>query len=274
MNFDDSPYSKELEAARDAARKAGKIIDRYRRGKIEVDGRKASYNDIVTEADLEVQEKIVEVIRDRFPGDAIKAEEQQLSEDHSDRVWVIDPIDGTMNFFHGLDYFCTSIGLKIGKSGVLGVVHSPVTGLDETFIGLEDHGAFRLSDIDAEEGERLSVSTGAMKGELYTTYVRDGEPDKREVQLETISRFSGREMVHRASGAAALDICRIAGGDMSLLSDFLGEWDYAAGRTILEEAGGEIDVLGTATDQDMVVASSGEFHDEAVEIVEDTLERF
>lgn len=273
MNFE-SRYSDELEAARKAARKAGKVIDRYRRKGADIDDRKKSYNDIVTEADIEAQRRVVEVLRKRFPADAVKAEEQELSEDHSDRVWVIDPIDGTTNFFHGLKDFCVSIGLRIGRDNVLGVIHSPETGKNTTYIGLKGEGAYRLEDIDDSTGERMSSSREGMQGSLFTCYVRDGENRKRNVQMEVIEKLASREMIHRARGSAALDIASIAEGRTGLFVDYLNEWDYAAGKAILEEAGGEVDILETDTDQVVAVASNGEFQDEARELVEDALERF
>ncbi|MFB6189992.1 MAG: inositol monophosphatase [Candidatus Nanohaloarchaea archaeon] len=273
MKFE-SRYSDELEAAQEAARKAGKVIDRYRRKGADIDGRKKSYNDIVTEADIEAQRKVVEVLRTRFPADAIKAEENSLAEDHSDRVWVVDPIDGTTNFFHGLESFCVSIGLRIGSENVLGVIHAPETGRDVSYIGLKGDGAYRLDDIEDSTGERLSASRQEMQGSLFTCYVRDGESEKREVQIAIIEELASREMVHRARGSAALDIAGIAEGKTEVLVDYLGEWDYAAGKAILEEAGGELDALETDTDQVLAVASSGEFHDEVRELVEDALERF
>jgi myo-inositol-1(or 4)-monophosphatase len=273
MNFE-SRYSEELEAARAAARKAGKVIDRYRRKGADIDGRKKSYNDIVTEADIEAQREVVEVLRARFPADAIKAEENSLSEDHSDRVWVIDPIDGTTNFFHDLDYFCVSIGLRIGSEHILGVIHSPETGRDISYIGLKGEGAYRLDGIGDSTGERLSTSRDGMQGSLFSCYVRDGESEKRKVQMEIIEELASREMIHRAEGSAALDIASIAEGLTEVFVDYQSEWDYAAGKAILEEAGGELDVLETETDQVLAVASSGEFHDEIRELVEDALERF
>lgn len=274
MRFEESRYSDEIEAAKDAARKAGKILDRYRRKGAELDGRKKSHNDIVTEADIEAQQKIVEVLQDRFPGDAVKAEENELDEGNSDRVWVVDPIDGTTNFFRGLDYFCTSIGLRIGNKSVLGVIYSPETGLGEAYVGLKDHGAYRLEGIEADHGERITVSRQDMKGGVYSAYLRDGETGKLKRQAAIIEELSSREMVHRASGAAALDLCMIAGGTMEMLVDYLSEWDYAAGKAVVEEAGGEVEVVDSRLDQDLVIGSNSRFHDEVSEIARDVMERF
>jgi myo-inositol-1(or 4)-monophosphatase len=167
-----------------------------------------------------------------------------------------------------------SIGLRIGSEHILGVIHSPETGRDISYIGLKGEGAYRLDGIGDSTGERLSTSRDGMQGSLFSCYVRDGESEKRKVQMEIIEELASREMIHRAEGSAALDIASIAEGLTEVFVDYQSEWDYAAGKAILEEAGGELDVLETETDQVLAVASSGEFHDEIRELVEDALERF
>ncbi|MFB6147253.1 MAG: inositol monophosphatase [Candidatus Nanohaloarchaea archaeon] len=274
MNFEQSQYSQELEVAREAAREAGKILDEYREEGVEVSDTKETETDLVTQADLDAQQEVVRILRNNFPGDAIRAEEEQLSEDHSDRVWVIDPVDGTTNFHHGLDYFCTSIGLRVGSSYVLGVVHSPVSGLGETYIGLARQGSYRLEEPKSRSGEHLSVEKRGLRGSIYTTYLREGVPEKFRVQLELMEEFSSRNLVNRSRGAAALDTCRIAAGETHIFADFISEWDYAGARAVLEHAGGELSTIETGLDQDFVVASNGVRHDELVELSREVLERF
>ncbi|MDY6766298.1 MAG: inositol monophosphatase family protein, partial [Candidatus Nanohaloarchaea archaeon] len=101
--------------------------------------RKSSYTDLVTEADHAVQETVVETIAAEFPGDGFLAEEDDLRPEGEDRVWVIDPIDGTTNFAHGFPYYCTSIALQVDGEPVVGVVNRPPQ--EELFTAVRGGGA-------------------------------------------------------------------------------------------------------------------------------------
>ncbi|MFB6241824.1 MAG: inositol monophosphatase [Candidatus Nanosalina sp.] len=237
--IDEMDYSEELRVALEAAEKAGEVMDEYQQGSIEVAERKSGVNDIVTAADPECQEEIVETIRENFPEDGFIAEEEELTEE-GDRQWVIDPIDGTSNFQKNFEYFCTSIALKKEGEYVLGVVHSPRSGLDETFFATEGSGAYRVRGIaNVENAERIEVSDyGVLRGSMMNFGLSSKTEEKPERDVKFLKDMLDTEVTLRDPGAAALALCKLAEGSFDAFVDYVKEWDFAAGKVIVEEAGG------------------------------------
>lgn len=197
-------FGEELKVAKEAARSAGEVIDGFRRDGFEVD-RKESYTDLVTEADHAAQERIVETIRDEFPEDGFLGEEAGLQPDGEDRVWVIDPIDGTTNFVHGFPYYCVSIALRVDGVSQVGVVFAPA--LDELYHGVRGHGSF------VNETE-LSVSGVAdLKEGLITAEASSwASEETNERQIRILRELISTPVTFRFPGAAALEHCHIARG--------------------------------------------------------------
>lgn len=267
--IDFSSYEKELELALTAAKEAGKVMDEYQEGEIEIDDRKSGYNDIVTEADRECQKKVVETISEIFPEDGFLGEEENLSPDDGDRVWIIDPIDGTTNFQRGRDYFCCSIALRQDGEYKIGVVNSPDSGTGKLYYAVENEGVYRTeSPEDWRDAERISVSDQDLQGALGMAEISSRSTERLQKGLNmTRELMKDEATVFRMPGAAALELCEIAEGGMDFRTDFIYEWDYAAGNLIVEEAGGQTDTREYDGKLRQNTASNGIFHETLMDIV-------
>jgi myo-inositol-1(or 4)-monophosphatase len=242
MDLKNCDYIEEVKTAVDAARAAGEIMDEYVTREINVVERKSSFNDVVTEADKKCQVRIVEKIESEFPGDGFLAEENGLEPEGENRVWVIDPIDGTFNFSKGFPYFCTSIALKEDGKYVLGVVLSPKTALSELYIGVNDFGSFRTSlDKELADAERIEVSNAELQGSRVAVDFSDMESKKRYFEGEVVNGLLEDGAAFSRPGAAAVNACMVARGSLDGWISHCAEWDFAAGKIIIEEAGGVLD---------------------------------
>lgn len=260
-------YDSERDAAEEAAREAGRIMQ-DRRDHLTVD-RKETHTDVVTDADRAAQEAVVETLNREFPDDGILAEEDGLTPDGEERVWIVDPIDGTNNYTHGFPYYCCSIGMRDGDDLVVGVVHDPVR--DNTFAAAEGEGAtldgepIRVSDVDAVEDAMISLRLlpPHMKGD-----VQDEERAILEDIVDTPSSF-------RSTGAMALDLCQVAAGRFDgNMRISTRPWDAAAGIVLIEEAGGAVRVRDSVVGGHWeLVASNGGIQDELEEVMDRHVER-
>jgi myo-inositol-1(or 4)-monophosphatase len=250
--------AEELEAALEAARRAGDVLRegfglRHRvRYKGEVD--------IVTETDERSEGVIREALLGAFPSYGMLAEEGGETVGEDDARWIVDPLDGTTNYAHGLPTFAVSIALEKADEVVLGVVHDPMRG--ETFVAERGRGA-RLND------ESVGVSETE---ELVRALVVTGFPyDREEVPaaLDLFGRLSMRTQSMRRLGSAALDLCYVGAGRLDAYYERGGyAWDFAAGSLILEEAGGKLtDYEGRPFEIEgkEVVASNGPLHPRLIE---------
>ena len=250
--------AEELEAALEAARSAGDVLregfgSRHRvRYKGEVD--------IVTETDERSEEVIKDTLLGAYPSYGMLAEEGGETTGEDDACWIVDPLDGTTNYAHGLPTFAVSIALEKAGDVVLGVVHDPMRG--ETFVAERGRGA-RLND------ESVGVSE---TDELVRALVVTGFPyDREEVPaaLDLFGRLSMRTQSMRRLGSAALDLCYVAAGRLDAYYERGGyAWDFAAGSLILEEAGGKLsDYEGRPFEirGKEVVASNGPLHSRLIE---------
>jgi myo-inositol-1(or 4)-monophosphatase len=224
-------WQNELDTAREAARLAGDILLRMSVGANRVEKKGAI--DLVTEADLRSEEAVFELLSRRFPEDGILSEESEARTGRSGRRWIVDPLDGTVNFAHGFPCWAVSIALEAEQEIVLGVVLDPVMG--ERFVAVRGEGA-RLN------GERLSVSsTGDLNDALLCTgfpYDIREEPDR---VLRLFEALILRSQGVRRPGSAALDLCYVAAGRAEgFWEEKLHPWDTAAGVLLAREAGGTV----------------------------------
>lgn len=265
FKIENSRYSKELETALDAAEKAGNLIEKYAENGFE-DWKKED-DSAVTEADIASQEIIVENIKEIFPDDTFLGEEENLTPGKEDRVWVIDPIDGTFNFKKGMDFYCVSIGFEVDGETKVGVVHSPQTSLNETYYAVENDGAYL---VNSKGIERLSTSThntveeSVIYAHLLNVYEENLERDK--AFLTDLMKKGG---VTREIGTCALEMCKVALGraDGSVHA-IVKPWDFTAAKLIIEEAGGEVRVRESSFPESFeVVSSNGEIQEELEETV-------
>lgn len=218
------------------AQSAGKILLGYFRKKELSHSEKSGRSDLVTEADLAAQEKITEELARLYPDIPVIGEEGK-QERGEGLYFLVDPLDGTLNFFHGIPYFSVSIALMENEKPIAGVVYAP--GLGETFYAVKGEGAYF-------NNERLSLSSSVqLSGAIAAT----GWPyDKRLIQWteEAISLVQSKVQEVRIMGSAALEMCYVAAGFIDVYWEVgLHPWDLAAGAIILREAGGVVtDVNG------------------------------
>ena len=214
-----------------AAYKAAEIL-RSRFGNISHIHKKDAV-EIVTEADLESEQAIISAIRTRFPEHSILSEESGLNEGNDDFRWVIDPLDGTVNFAHQVPIFCISIALTYQDDIMLGVVLNPVDG--QLYTAQRGQGA-QLN------GQPLQVSKAtAVSESLLVT----GFPYHiREIFEPIMTRFGNclqASQAVRRLGSAALDLCYVACGRFEgFWEQCLKPWDTAAGALIASEAGASV----------------------------------
>ena len=191
--------------------------------------------DFVSNADLKAEKIIIEELKKARPYYSIISEEDG-SENNKDKdhTWIIDPIDGTTNFLHGVPHFAISIALKYGNEIISGLIYDPIK--DEMFYAEKDSGAFF-------NNQRIRVSK---KKELNSCLFATGGVAKNEVDLPL-----------RKSGSAALDIAYVAAGRYDgYFQNGLNLWDIAAGIIILKEAGGMINEIDLSQNKNIQVRAS------------------
>ena len=249
--------SLERRVAVDAARAAGRLLRDELSGARRI-AFKGSPTNLVTEMDQRAEALILERLRGAFPDDAILAEEQGAASGRSGRRWIVDPLDGTTNYAHGLPVFGVSIALEIARRLVLGVVYDP--SRDELFVGERGAGA-TLNDTP------IRVSTAAAVGEsLLVTGFPYNIRETRDTNLAEYAAFSLRARAVRRLGSAVIDLAYVACGRFDGYWELrLGAWDDAAGAVLGEEAGGRItgiDGGALEVDAPTLLATNGVIHEE------------
>ena len=220
----------DLELAERAARAAGEVLLSYYGRPPEGVESKSSATDLVSDADREAERTIRELLEAERPQDGLVAEEGSRAEAASGRRWVVDPLDGTINFLYGFPAWAVSVALEDGDGALVGVVHSPIHG--ETFRAVRGEGALLGDRTLRVRPERPLEQALVATGFSY-------EPDRRAVQAEAIAKLLPRARDIRRAGAAALDLAWVAAGRVDAFFERgLHHWDWAAGRLLVEEAGG------------------------------------
>jgi len=191
--------------------------------------------DFVSNADLKAEKTIIEELKNARPYYSIISEEDgSESNKDSSNTWIIDPIDGTTNFLHGIPHFCISIALKSDNEIVSGVIYDPIK--DEMFYAEKDNGAFF-------NNQRIRVSK---KKEVNTCLFATGGKSQNETNLP-----------NRKTGSAALDLAYVAAGRFDgYFQNELNLWDIAAGIIILKEAGGLINEIKLSQTKNIQIKAS------------------
>ncbi len=252
--------TRELEVAVAAAEAAGEVL-RSGFGRVQ-EVRYKGEVDLVTEVDERAEGVIREALREAFPSYGMLAEEGGRLPGEGDSRWVVDPLDGTTNYAHGLPIFAVSIALERAGEVVLGVVHDPMR--EETYVAERGGGA-------TLNGEPVGVSgTDEPAGALLGTSFAD-RPEELEMGLELFGRFAGLARGVRRLGSGALDLCYVAAGRLDgCYEQGFSAWDVAAGVLIVEEAGGKItDCRGGRLDPEGsrgLVASNGALHPDLLRV--------
>jgi myo-inositol-1(or 4)-monophosphatase len=252
-----------LETAKTAAIAAGRVHEKYFEKALEI-GEKSGSNDLVTNADLESEAKIVSVIRDVFPGHNILGEEENYEKTDSEYTWIVDPLDGTNNFASGIPIFCSSVAVALHGDVVAGAIYDVTR--DELFYAGKGQGAFlNGNEINVGTAESLTKSI------IATGFFYDRGSDMRDTLRNIEKFFMANVRGVRRLGAAAIDLAYVASGRFSGFWEFsLQPWDFAAGKLIVEEAGGRVtgahgEVL--PLEKHFVVASNKQIHKDMLNIL-------
>ncbi len=249
MNFDEIKHTGIA-----AAYKAGKIIGGYFGRFFQI--RKKGAIDLVTQADLASEKLIINTIRSKFPDHMILAEESGFTKGTSKYKWIIDPLDGTTNFAHGLGIVSISIAFMAHDAIQVGIVLNPFTG--ELFTATKGMGAnLNGSPIHVSTNSRISDSL------LVTGFPYNFRDNQKKIFRRFISCLKASQGVRRL-GSAALDLCFVACGRFDgFWEENLKPWDTAAGVLIAREAGAIVTDFSGADftiDKKEILATNGKIH--------------
>lgn len=255
-------YRDYLKAAMTIAREAGEIQMQSLTAPKQITFKGNKLN-VVTQVDHACEKLIVTFLKEQFPDHDILAEEGSNKDTHSEWLWIIDPLDGTLNYSHGYPLFAVSIALQHKGETVVGVVYEP--NLDEMFVAEKGGGALcndkpiRVSAVNDLQCSLLSTG--------FAYNVQDTELNN----LDHFANFIMNTQAVRRDGVASTDVCYVACGRFDGFWElFLKPWDIAAAVLILQEAGGKVTMLnGTPINifKDEIVASNGLLHEPMLKVL-------
>jgi len=238
------------------------VLKQFFNGKFKISS-KEGINDLVTEADHGAEKAIFNVIRNEYPDHYLLSEEAGAIVQDSSYKWIIDPIDGTINFANGIPICAVSIGLEYEGNMIMGAVYNPILG--EFFFAEKSYGA-TLNDKQLFVSLKTEVSTSCLVTGFPYTYL-----DSANGPLQVFERLIRKGIPVRRLGSAAIDLCWVAAGRFDGFYEHkLNAWDSAAGFLIVEEAGGRVtDLKGNPYNpyQPGIVATNGKIHDELIKWV-------
>ena len=239
----------DLELAIDAAAKAGELLRSHFGEDSAVD--EASHHDIKLALDKESQELITGILLGARSDDALYGEEGIAGNQDSNRQWIVDPIDGTVNFFYNIPHFCVSIALRIDGEIVLGVIHDPM--MQETWT-VEKGGPALLNGKPVQASPRTKLEESVL-------FIGCGKDESAlQTGLERFRKASLRARKMRMMGSAALGMAYIACGRLdSYVESRISLWDIAAGQLLVETAGGKVELTPVEGKPDVwsIVATNG-----------------
>lgn len=238
-----------LDAAVEAARAAGQLLRHSFQQPLRINSAEA--HDIKLEIDVRSQELITESLLKKFPEHALYGEEGTVGDQESDHQWVVDPLDGTVNYFYGIPHFCVSIALRFKGEIIVGVIYDPIR---------EEIWAAQKGAKPTLNGKPFRVSERADLAEAVLSVGLSKTGATIDAGLPLL-----QEMVHRARkcrllGSAALDMAYVACGRLdAYIEQGISLWDIAAGWILVETAGGTVEMKPRADMKDKysIVASNG-----------------
>src|SRR5882762_3769583 len=240
------PY---LDAAEDAARAAGKLLRENFQRQQRVKAFAA--HDIKLEIDVQAQELISKLLLEEFPAHALYGEEGIVGDQSSDHQWIVDPLDGTVNYFYGIPHFCVSIALRFQGEIIVGVIYDPVR--DEMWSGQKGESP-RLN------GQHFRVSARADLAEAVVSVGLSKTGVTIEAGLPLLQQMIHRARKCRLLGSAALDMAYVACGRLdAYIEQGISLWDIAAGWILVENAGGTVEMKPRTDMKEKysIVASNG-----------------
>lgn len=262
FSFMNSLRHAHLSLAIETSKEAGAILRDFFRKKVAVEAKAIS--DFVSEADLAAESHFVSTIKGELKDHRFLTEETHRDAIEAEHLWVIDPLDGTSNFLHGIPQFATSVAYYHNGIAELGVIYNPVS--EDMFIAVKGQGAW-WNQVQLHVSSELRLADTMVAVGFY--YDRG---KMMEATLQAISAFFKSD-VHgvRRFGAAALDLAQLARGDYGVFMEYkLNPWDYAAGQLLVHEAGGIVtDCQNTPLDlagPSSILATNGHLHPLALEI--------
>ncbi len=256
-----NPKRAYLHTAIRAAQAAAAIHQANAGGKLTIDT-KTSHTDLVTHVDKESEARIREVILSSYPDHTVLGEEGGQPGGEARARWIVDPLDGTLNYAHGFPFYCVSIALEIDGTVEVGVVLDTVR--NELFTAVRGEGAYL-------NGAPIAVTREAnlQNAMLATGFAYD--PEAVSENLEVFKRVMPHVRAIRRPGAAALDLCYVACGRLDAFWELnLNPWDVAAGMLVIQEAGGTVTGGGGEPyrlSEKVVVASNGHLHGKLVSLL-------
>lgn len=241
-----------------AAQAGADVIRSYFNGDFKVSVKAGGINDLVTEADHASEKAIFETIRKDYPDHFLLSEEAGALTMDSEYKWIIDPIDGTINFANGIPICAVSIAIEKNGEVIMGAVYNPI--MNEFFFAQKGFGA-SLNDKKIQVSNKAEVLHGCFVTGFPYSYI-----DTPNGPLEVFERFIRKGIPVRRLGSAALDLCWVAAGRFDGYYEHkLNPWDSAAGFLIVEEAGGKVtNFNGDAYSpyEPQIVATNGKLHEE------------
>ncbi|MEO8166876.1 MAG: inositol monophosphatase family protein [bacterium] len=252
-----------ISTAIEAAKEAGKFL-KYSVGRVKnIEVKEGEERNLVSEIDKGAEEKIISIIKRKYPSHAILAEESGANDSRSDYKWVIDPLDGTTNFLHGLPIFSVTIGIEYKGEVVAGVTYDP--NLDELFTAEKGSGAYM-------NGRRLSVTkTTRLIDSLLVTGFPYNIAENPENAIGHFVNFVVEGQGLRRLGSAAIDLAYVAAGRFDGFWEVtLNPWDMAAGVLLVREAGGRVtDFIGgdSSIYKKQVLATNGSIHETMLQVL-------
>lgn len=232
-------------------------LQRYFNGTFKISN-KEGINNLVTEADHASEKAIIKIIQQEFPNHFILGEESGEIASQSEIKWIIDPIDGTVNFAHGIPLCCVSIGVEKEGEMIMGAVYNPI--MNEMFIAEKGLGATLNGKSINVSSQSQVVKSCLVTGFPYTYLDMPNGP------IQVFEKLIRQGIPVRRLGSAAIDLCWVASGRFDGFYEHkLEAWDSAAGYLIVEEAGGKVtDFEGNKFSpyQPHILATNGIIHEE------------
>ena len=238
-----------LEVAKEAAQAAGELLRAHFEKPLTVNATTA--HDIKLEVDVLAQDLITKILLERFPEHALYGEEGIVGDQTSDHQWVVDPLDGTVNFFYGIPHFCVSIALRFRGEVIVGVIYDPIR--NELWSG--EKGQRPLLN-----GKPVRVSPRATLAEAVVSIGLAKTSATIDAGLPLLEQMVHRVRKCRMLGSAALDMAYVACGRLdAYIEQGISLWDIAAGWLLVEAAGGQVQMKprDDQPDKFSVVASNG-----------------
>jgi myo-inositol-1(or 4)-monophosphatase len=244
-----------------AANAGGDVLKKYFNTGIKVNYK--GKIDPVTIADKNSQKKILQIIQKCFPEHAILAEEENNNKITSEYCWIIDPLDGTVNFIHGVKVFSVSIALSYKGEIICGVVYAPL--LDEFFVAEKGKGAYLNGKEIKVSNIKTLIKSLVVTGFPY--YVQENPNEILGLFKTIITRVQGL----RRLGSAAIDLCHVGCGRFEIFwEEGLKPWDVAAGSLIVKEAGGKITDYTNGNGyifKERLLATNGKVHKNILQLI-------